>query len=124
MADDTMFAGCPAPFVHAEPGGAKAQQLLWGEFVRIAGAEVDGWLPVKSRRTPGWMRRGDLQAERLLEVAFVDIGPGPLQGLRAAVRLRMAQKLERKRGNGEEWDWHRLEPGADGALRYVPKHAG
>jgi beta-lactamase superfamily II metal-dependent hydrolase len=76
MADETMFAGYPAPFIHAEPGGAKTQQLIWGDFVRVTGQAVDDWVSVKSRRTPGWMRRADLQAERLLEVAFVDIGQG------------------------------------------------
>jgi hypothetical protein len=34
----------------------------------------------------------------------------------------LAQKLERPRPNKDEWDVHRLEPDAQGALRYVSKH--
>ncbi len=37
-------------------------------------------------------------------------------------RVIIAQKLEKKRTNGQRWDIHRLEPGADGRLRYVSKH--
>jgi hypothetical protein len=34
----------------------------------------------------------------------------------------LAQKLERRRPNKDEWDVHRLEPDSTGALRYVAKH--
>jgi beta-lactamase superfamily II metal-dependent hydrolase len=34
----------------------------------------------------------------------------------------LAQKLERPRPNKDEWDVHRLEPDANGLLRYVSKH--
>lgn len=73
---ESAFAGYPAPFIHAEPGKAKIQQLIWGDFVRLLADPVDGWVRVKSRRQEGWMRSSDLQAEQLLEVCFVDIGQG------------------------------------------------
>jgi beta-lactamase superfamily II metal-dependent hydrolase len=34
----------------------------------------------------------------------------------------LAQKLERRRPNKDEWDVHRLEPDATGSLHYVAKH--
>lgn len=73
---DFAFAGYPAPFIYGDDRKAKLQQLIWGDHVRITGAAQDGWVPVFSRRTPGWMREGDLQQERLLEICFVDIGQG------------------------------------------------
>ena len=70
------FAGYPAPFIFDVPGGTKTQQLIWGDFVTLL-AEDDGeWTKVRSRRTTGWMKKSDLQEERLLEVNFVDIGQG------------------------------------------------
>jgi beta-lactamase superfamily II metal-dependent hydrolase len=37
-------------------------------------------------------------------------------------KVIIAQKLERKRANGQRWDIHKLEPGPDGRLRYISKH--
>ena len=72
----SAFAGYPAPFIFDLPEGTKTQQLIWGDFVTLL-AEDDGeWTKVRSRRTTGWMKKSDLQQERLLEVNFVDIGQG------------------------------------------------
>lgn len=73
---DFAFAGYPAPFIYGDDRKSKLQQLIWGDYVRITGEPQDGWVPVYSRRTPGWMREGELQEERLLEICFVDIGQG------------------------------------------------
>ncbi|HYI61511.1 MAG TPA: MBL fold metallo-hydrolase [Acidimicrobiales bacterium] len=73
----SAFAGYPAPFVYDEPDGKKTQQLLWGDYVKL-GDEVRGeWQQVaKARNESGWMRKADLQKERLLEINFVDVGQG------------------------------------------------
>lgn len=71
-----MFAGYPAPFVHATPGGPRIQQLIWGDFVRLLDGREGDWVEVRARRESGWMRMDDLQEERLLEIGFVDIGQG------------------------------------------------
>ena len=73
---DHAFAGYAAPFVYNEPGKKKVQQLIWGDFVRLLAEPVDGWAKVKSRRHVGFMREQDLVPDRLLELAFVDIGQG------------------------------------------------
>lgn len=73
---DHAFAGYSAPFIYADDRKKKLQQLIWGDFVRLKGEAEDGWVPVHSRRTDGWMRAEDLQKERLLEICFVDIGQG------------------------------------------------
>lgn len=73
---DQAYAGYPAPFIYGENKSSKLQQLIWGDFVRLTGPAKDGWVPVHSRRTDGWMKEKDLQQEQLLEVCFVDIGQG------------------------------------------------
>lgn len=73
---DRAYAGYPAPFIYGENRSSKLQQLIWGDFVRVTGPAKDGWVPVHSRRTDGWMKEKDLQQEQLLEVCFVDIGQG------------------------------------------------
>lgn len=71
------FAGYPAPYVYAEPGGKKVQQLLWGDWVEATAETLQGHRRVaKARNSTGWMREEDLQKERLLEVNFVDVGQG------------------------------------------------
>ena len=42
----------------------------------MLGPEIDDWVNVKIRATTGWMRKQDIQDERLLEINFVDIGQG------------------------------------------------
>jgi len=74
----TAFAGYPAPFIRETPSGRgeKKQQLLWGDFVTLLGEESGDWVTIRGRNEEGWIRRTELQAERLLEVNFVDIGQG------------------------------------------------
>ena len=73
----TRFAGPSNPFVFAQPGGAKIQQLLWGDWLRLKrGRKRGGWVEVRARGCDGWMRSDEIQRERILEVAFVDIGQG------------------------------------------------
>lgn len=70
------FAGYPSAFVFEVPDGKKIDHLLWGDFIKVLGPEIDGWVNVRIRATTGWMRKIDIQEERLLEVNFVDIGQG------------------------------------------------
>jgi beta-lactamase superfamily II metal-dependent hydrolase len=72
----STFAGYPAPFVRDTPDGTKKQQLIWGDFVTLLGDEQGEWTRVHSRRETGWMKKSELQSERLLEIGFVDIGQG------------------------------------------------
>ncbi len=74
----TAFAGYPVPFLLGTPGASrtKKQQLLWGDFVSLLGEESGDWVKVHGRNEDGWIRRDQLQDERLLEVNFVDIGQG------------------------------------------------
>jgi beta-lactamase superfamily II metal-dependent hydrolase len=70
------FAGFPSATIFKFSTGKEAAgQCLWGDFVRITGAEENGRLPVVSRKQ-GWMDPADLQDERILEVVFVDLGQG------------------------------------------------
>jgi len=59
-----------------DTAGAEVNHLLWGDWVRIEGPEAGGMVPVSVRGTDGLMRVDDLQAERVLEVVFVDVGQG------------------------------------------------
>ena len=73
------FAGYPSAFVHQEPSrkAKKINHLLWGDFVRVLDERQGEWVKVRTRGAPeGWMHDNDLQAERILEVNFVDIGQG------------------------------------------------
>ena len=70
------FAGYPAPFVYDAPGGKKVQHLIWGDYVRLLGGEAGDWVEVRGRRQNGWMKKSELQEQRLLEVNYVDIGQG------------------------------------------------
>lgn len=73
-----MHAGYPAPYVYAEPDGRKAvQQLLWGDWVLATDQTRDGYRFLeRARNSKGWIREEDLIPDRLLEVAFVDVGQG------------------------------------------------
>src|SRR5687767_4145303 len=70
------FAGYPSAFVFEAPDGKKIDHLLWGDFIRLLGPEINEWVNVRIRGTTGWMRKKDIQNERLLEINFVDIGQG------------------------------------------------
>jgi hypothetical protein len=75
---EVMFAGYPAPYVFAAPDGREAvQQLLWGDEVLATDQRRNGYrLLERARNARGWIREEDLVADRLLEVAFVDVGQG------------------------------------------------
>ena len=73
---DFAFAGYPSAFVFETPNGEKIDHLIWGDFIRLLGPEIDDWVSVRIRGTTGWMRKRDIQRERLLEINFVDIGQG------------------------------------------------
>ena len=70
------FAGYAAPFVFDAPDGDKVEHTIWGDYVGLTGVEDGDWVQVRARGTDGWMRRSEIQAERLLEVNFVDVGQG------------------------------------------------
>lgn len=56
-------------------GEKPVNQLLWGDWARID--EIDeNWVGIRSRGRRGWVRKENLQTNRLLEVNFVDIGQG------------------------------------------------
>jgi beta-lactamase superfamily II metal-dependent hydrolase len=53
------------------------QHLLFGDYVQILDLKiVDNRVKVKARNNEGWINVADIQAERVLEVNFVDIGQG------------------------------------------------
>lgn len=61
--------------VGSTKGEKPVNQLLWGDWVRID--KIDGsWVNIRSRGRSGWVRKENLQENRLLEVNFVDIGQG------------------------------------------------
>lgn len=82
MADpQTAFAGYPSAVVFQQPEAVKkdlvpVQHLLWGDWLLLTGASQGTWVEVKARGVKGWMRKSDVQKERLLEVSFIDIGQG------------------------------------------------
>ncbi len=50
-------------------------QLLWGDWAKIE--DVKGpWFQIRSRGRTGWVRKENLQSNRILEVNFVDVGQG------------------------------------------------
>jgi beta-lactamase superfamily II metal-dependent hydrolase len=82
MASRIAFAGFPSAAVYelgtrtTPPAKLKPlRQLLWGDFLTVLD-EVGGFLRVRVRGSEGWIRKTDTQANRLLEIVFVDIGQG------------------------------------------------
>ncbi|MBN2531444.1 MAG: hypothetical protein JXB88_01060 [Spirochaetales bacterium] len=56
-------------------GKSPVNQLLWGDWARID--QIDGnWFEIRARNSNGWVRKENLQENRILEVNFVDIGQG------------------------------------------------
>lgn len=70
------FAGYPAPFVFDAPDGDEVEHTIWGDYVGLTGVEDGDWVQVRARGMDGWMRRSEIQDERLLEINFVDVGQG------------------------------------------------
>lgn len=81
-AGDTRFISYPAAVQWGEKGtqsatkGKKAiNQLLWGDWSKVK--TVNGnWIEIRARGRTGWVRKENLQKNRILEVNFVDIGQG------------------------------------------------
>jgi beta-lactamase superfamily II metal-dependent hydrolase len=60
-----------------DAAGNQVQHALWGDWVRVDGpADAAGLVPVRVRGVDGFVNEGDLQEERVLEVAFIDVGQG------------------------------------------------
>lgn len=72
------FAGYPSVVMFDEPGGKPVNQLLWGDWLlrRKDAKPKDGFVPISARGSRGWVKEGDIQEKRLLEIVFVDIGQG------------------------------------------------
>jgi beta-lactamase superfamily II metal-dependent hydrolase len=79
---DEVFVSYPSAVQYKEKGAADStkgkkpvNQLLWGDWARID--QVEGsWFNIRSRGRNGWVRKENLQEDRILEVNFVDIGQG------------------------------------------------
>ena len=79
---DQVYIGYPSAVQFGTKGAAGStkgtkpvNQLLWGDWARID--KIDGkWVNIRSRGHSGWVRKENLQTNRLLEVNFVDIGQG------------------------------------------------
>lgn len=79
---DDVFVSYPSAVLWGAKGAATSpkgktpvNQLLWGDWARIK--EVSGnWFLVRARGKDGWLRRENLQPNRILEVNFVDVGQG------------------------------------------------
>ncbi|MCB1078692.1 MAG: MBL fold metallo-hydrolase [Verrucomicrobiae bacterium] len=86
MPTSILFAGFPSAIVHAldpanpdrPPAKLKAvKQLLWGDYMSVISQSQDGQLyRVKVRGVEGWIKASETQANRILEIVFVDIGQG------------------------------------------------
>jgi beta-lactamase superfamily II metal-dependent hydrolase len=80
--NDQVYVGYPSAVQYETKGAAGStkgkkpvNQLLWGDWARIN--KINGnWVNVRSRGKDGWVRKENLQTNRLLEVNFVDIGQG------------------------------------------------
>ncbi|MFH1982362.1 MAG: hypothetical protein ABIL58_10975 [Pseudomonadota bacterium] len=79
---DEVFISYPSAVqfeTKGAPGATKGKkpinELLWGDWASIE--TIDGeWVGIRSRGRSGWVNQKNLQANRLLEVNFVDIGQG------------------------------------------------
>jgi len=78
------YAGFPTAVVYKQPatqpgktvGTTPVQQLLWGDWLQVKSQGANGWVEVNARGEDGFLHESAMQAERLLEVTFVDIGQG------------------------------------------------
>ena len=79
---DHAFVSYPSCVHWGEKGAATSlkgkspvNQLLWGDWARIE--QISGnWFLIRSRGRDGWVRRENLQPNRILEVNFVDVAQG------------------------------------------------
>jgi beta-lactamase superfamily II metal-dependent hydrolase len=75
MSSDIRYAAYPSAKVY-DAKGHQVQHVLWGDWVQVTGPRQQGKLPVHVRGQDGFMVEADLQAERLLEIVFIDVGQG------------------------------------------------
>lgn len=58
----------------------KVRQILWGDWLTVAGEEPDGWLRItwspKSKPQTLYIPKADTVAQRPLEIVFLDVGQG------------------------------------------------
>jgi beta-lactamase superfamily II metal-dependent hydrolase len=80
--NDEVYVGYPSAVQYGTKGAAGStkgkkpvNQLLWGDWARINQINGD-WVNIRSRGHDGWVRKENLQTNKLLEVNFVDIGQG------------------------------------------------
>lgn len=79
---DQVFIGYPSAVLYKTKGRATDKKgksalnhLLWGDWASIK--QLDGnWIEVWCRGDSGWVRKEQLQTDRILEVNFIDIGQG------------------------------------------------
>lgn len=79
---DEVYISYPSAVQYKVKGSAESDkgktpinQLLWGDWARID--KVDGsWFNIRTRGRNGWVRKENLQEDRILEINFVDIGQG------------------------------------------------
>ncbi len=80
--NEVVYIGYPYAVQYKVKGGAQDKrgksainQLIWGDWASVR--EVSGeWINVWCRGRQGWVRKENLQRNRVLEVNFVDIGQG------------------------------------------------
>ena len=72
------FAGYPDAKLFKESAGKEwNQHLIFGDYVEILDPEVtNARVRARSRNKTGWIQISKLQAERVLEINFIDIGQG------------------------------------------------
>ena len=82
------FIGYPSAFLYPRPEAMRTSQSVehypWGYWVSTTAEKQNGFVQVRHRweddqgnqRQFAWVLESDLQAHRLLEVNFVDIGQG------------------------------------------------
>lgn len=78
------YAKGPVSFLYADTpdkkgviARRKSKQVLWGDWIRVIGPdEKSGWLQVKYGKSKYFMRKKDLQDDRVLEIIFLDVGQG------------------------------------------------
>lgn len=79
---DEVYISYPSAVQYKVKGNAEStkgkkpiNQLLWGDWARIDQV-VGKWNNIRARGRSGWVRKENLQEDRILEVNFIDIGQG------------------------------------------------
>ena len=79
---ETRFIAYPSAVQYGERGGTDSTRgkkprnhLLWGDWAKVEQIDNSG-VKIRARGRSGWVRKENLQKNRILEVNFVDIGQG------------------------------------------------